>query len=1657
MIDAIDWGRSVRLGLSAALAAASFSAFAQPIVLNEIHYNPAGDADALEFIELHNPGAVAIDLAGWRFSEGITHTFAPGTVVPAGGFLVIARDPAALTVATGFDGAIAWESGDLSNAGERITLRDALDDEVDTVQYGTVRPWPTAANGSGPSLELINPGIPNNYAQPWRASVTVNGTPGSQNTVWTAQPPPIFVNVVHAPAVPAGNEAVTVTATVINNGAAPSVTVHFRPDQIPTADYGSLPMLDDGMSGDGGAGDRTFGATLPGLPSGSRYDFFITASDGVTSTTYPALHAVPDALGNPSQTLLCQFASETPPADHPVYHLIVTQANRAAQAALPAGAAQRTAFDATFVGSDGTVFYNVTQRHLWRETALHEPPSYRIDFTEDAPFPSPMGFPVRTLLLDSQSPVRQALGYGAFEAAGNSAPRFGFVRLRYNEVNLDSQHVQQDNGYNGVYIAIEAIDAAFLDSQDGAVEPPRPLSSAGNLYCSHGNASLEWRGPLADSYRVDAEGTNGYSKETHAEADDWSDLIGLCDVLNNTSDPAFPQVVSERVDEDEWSRWFALHTVLGNRGDGLYRDGGGSAYLFFPPSEAAAVLIPRDLRMILRDGNETIWRTATDAPQRFLRHNAFAPAFVEAIRTLLDGPLSQAAFDARVDALPASLFPASGGSDLLPQTRQQYKNWFAARRAFIDNEIVSQLTLDLGIGTTDPYVSATPWITIGGMLDQAGTHLVTVNDVPVSFDVFSATWTRPYRLAAGDNDIVVRALDREGRVLAQQTQYVYYESTPASLRLTCPTRMVNSKSVSLRADLLDFDGEIHWRTWRATGAVTARRVSDQSPVETSIVVYDPGNGIPPPDSIAFTNGVGSVTLILDHGAAEPPGDIEITVTLGPVSASAIVTVVDESQPGLFRVMDGTLVGPDLTWGPDDGVIRLTGSAYVPAGQVLRILPGTLIMCDSNGDFLGSDINCDGRVEAVGTRENPIFFFPTNGVPALTMAWTQDWNPDSWRGIQHFATGQTSVYEFCIITGAGNFYREEHPRPSILSFRAHHNFRMHDCIFVDNPGKCVYGTDNGNFEIRRSLFSRVGHGGEYIAGLYRLLIEDSWFTGVGRAPPPILDADCLNIRGSTEPDVFIRRCVFADGGDDAIDTEVSSPDLRDCIIHTMFDKGMSIDDGSTPTFHNVLMFNCSIGIFLHDVYGDMVHIFNFTFGDNVLAPFIMGIGGSASQSIIWPGAADTCHTFDFDHCILGPNSNPSCGVGNVIINPMFRDAAASNYDLLPGSPARTAGPNGKRIGWLGFPRSAYPTGTARLHVEPNPGSPCFVPGQDVTVRPVVEALSDPIHAVRARLHYDAARLALADIVPASGWTITESTLSDGEITLAVGRAEGSEAGPAAVAALTFTTLAPGAAQVGWRPDEPGAVSQLTRASDGRAASGGELDRIDAEPIEIAAEPREGLRIDIELDRVGPGTLTRCLTFEFYECPGETAVYTVEQAVSFTDGVALDVIVPTPCSLVATCLSVRDRLHTLRRTIGPLPTDGAWYVADLTGSQALVGGNLNDDLAIDALDLALLAAAAGANYGGGDTACSLAGPHADLDGDGVAFAADFSFVAANYLRTADGPCCSGGLHEGDGPVGRIAVSDLERLGLGALRAADGDGDGWLTAGELLAYGRKTAEKR
>ena len=197
---------------SQTLRAANGSPRVGPLVITEVNYHPEnpsaaalaidptlGDND-LEFVEIYNPTATAVDLTDWRLRGEADFDFAPGASITAGAVLVVVpfdledslneakRD--AFRAHYGLDAdapLVGGFSGNLNNSFGVVRLErpdePPLDDPlfiphitVDEVLYDDLDPWPTAADGDGPSLTRIGVASYGNASASWQAATPTPGT-----------------------------------------------------------------------------------------------------------------------------------------------------------------------------------------------------------------------------------------------------------------------------------------------------------------------------------------------------------------------------------------------------------------------------------------------------------------------------------------------------------------------------------------------------------------------------------------------------------------------------------------------------------------------------------------------------------------------------------------------------------------------------------------------------------------------------------------------------------------------------------------------------------------------------------------------------------------------------------------------------------------------------------------------------------------------------------------------------------------------------------------------------------------------------------------------------------------------------------------------------------------------------------------------------------------------------------------------------------------------------------------------------------------------------------------------------------------------------------------------------------------------------------------
>jgi hypothetical protein len=136
-----------------------------------VHYHPQAAGEE-EFIELMNISPTnPVDLGGCAFTSGIDYVFAPDTVIGPGVRLVLR--------ASQFLNGTA-----LANGGERLRFEAPGGVIIKDFEYDDAPPWPSAADGQGPSLVLIAPDENPDHSNPfnWRSSTAAGGNPGADDS-----------------------------------------------------------------------------------------------------------------------------------------------------------------------------------------------------------------------------------------------------------------------------------------------------------------------------------------------------------------------------------------------------------------------------------------------------------------------------------------------------------------------------------------------------------------------------------------------------------------------------------------------------------------------------------------------------------------------------------------------------------------------------------------------------------------------------------------------------------------------------------------------------------------------------------------------------------------------------------------------------------------------------------------------------------------------------------------------------------------------------------------------------------------------------------------------------------------------------------------------------------------------------------------------------------------------------------------------------------------------------------------------------------------------------------------------------------------------------------------------------------------------------------
>lgn len=153
-----------------------------PPVINEINYRSSDDFNPDDWIELYNPNSSSIDISNWEIKDDDdTHIFVipQGTQIDANGYLIFVKDESDfINVFPNID--YIGELGFGFGKSDSVRLFDSNGTLQDEVVYQSVSPWPSCAESTGNTLELIDPNLDNSLPENWDC-LNVNGSPNDLN------------------------------------------------------------------------------------------------------------------------------------------------------------------------------------------------------------------------------------------------------------------------------------------------------------------------------------------------------------------------------------------------------------------------------------------------------------------------------------------------------------------------------------------------------------------------------------------------------------------------------------------------------------------------------------------------------------------------------------------------------------------------------------------------------------------------------------------------------------------------------------------------------------------------------------------------------------------------------------------------------------------------------------------------------------------------------------------------------------------------------------------------------------------------------------------------------------------------------------------------------------------------------------------------------------------------------------------------------------------------------------------------------------------------------------------------------------------------------------------------------------------------------------
>jgi hypothetical protein len=605
-------------------------------------------------------------------------------------------------------------------------------------------------------------------------AATTPGTPGQQNSVFTANVGPALWDVTHDPVLPAAGQPVVVTTRVFDPDGLSNLSLRYRLD--PSATLATVAMVDNGTGGDAIAGDGIYSATIPGQPANTLVAFHVQATDGLA-----AVARFPDAA--PTQEALVRFGETDPFGTFGTYRFWLTQANIDAWTNREKLSNQR--LDMTFAIGRHRVVYNGGIRY--RGSPFLRPgysgptgslAAYVFRLPAGEPYIGFDEFNLDWLEQPGRDPTlqREKMSYWIAQEMGVpfSHQRYVYIFIngvRRGVVYTDSQEPTSPDYLSGWFDGADEGDLYKIDDWfefNDAVNREFNVDATLQNFTTSGGEKKQAR------YRWNWEkrSNRGYN-------DDFTSLFQLVDAVNTADDDAYTQAVSSLVDVEQWLRvFFVRHMVADWDGYGYNRGKNMSTYQV-PDGKFHMLLW--DLDFSLGGGSQgptaNMFATGDPTMSRFYAHPPFTRLYLQIMKEAVEGPL----LPGRIEPVMDHIHRAFQESFLSVQAPTPIKDWVAARRAYLQTVINSGEAAFAITSNGGANFSVTENLLLLTGTAPLDVRTITINGVAFPVKWLSVnTWQASIPLVGGANALTVTGLDRLQQPVggATDTITVTFTGTP---------------------------------------------------------------------------------------------------------------------------------------------------------------------------------------------------------------------------------------------------------------------------------------------------------------------------------------------------------------------------------------------------------------------------------------------------------------------------------------------------------------------------------------------------------------------------------------------------------------------------------------------------------------------------------------------------------------------------------------------------------------------------------------------------------------------------------------------------------------------------------------------------------------